>query len=53
MSREHIPFKTMELPNPSMLEPIALRVSERIPASRTERRGAPVSDRWSYTGGGG
>ena len=52
MSREHRPFKTTELPNPNMLEPNALRVSERMPGSRTERRGAPVNYRWSYTGGG-
>ncbi len=52
MSREHRPFKTAELPNPNMLEPIALRVSERMPGSRTERRGAPVNYRRSYTGGG-
>ena len=52
MSCEHRPFKNTKLPNPNMLEPIALRVSCRIPAPHTERRGAPASHRWSYTGGG-
>ena len=52
MSREHGPFKNTELPSPNMLDPIALRVSCRTPGPHAERRGAPASHRWSYTGGG-
>lgn len=52
MSREHGPFKNMELPNPNMLEPIALRVSCRMPGPNTAWRGAPASHRWSYARGG-
>lgn len=40
MSRRYRLFKNTELPSPNIFEPIALRVSERMPAPLSERRGA-------------
>lgn len=52
MSRRYRLFKNTELPSPNIFEPIALRVSERMPAPLSERRGAQATPLCNYPGDG-
>lgn len=51
MSRQNRPFENTKFPNPNSLEPIAARVSYRLPVPHSERRGTPASHQQSYRSG--